>query len=700
MRPVHALPVAVIALAVALLAGAGTSTAGSVFTVDRLDDASPIPDACTAAANDCSFRGAVEAANNKSGADTIMVPPGTYTLAIANSGENLNQTGDVDILESVTIAGAGAGTTEINGDGIDRVLDIYPQIFFGYVEIRDLEITGGVVTGSAPGGGLRAGSGDVLLEDVDVRNNSSEYRGGGIFQDEYANLTLRNVNVVSNMAVHAIETTLGGGLGKADGIDSSLEITDSLFQGNTADYGGGLHIGVSSVANVLRTTLHSNVATEDCTSCRGGGGGLYLGASEVTFTDGLISGNTALAVGGGVLAGGIIHLSGTTVFDNTAARQGGGLSASSGSTVTDSLFADNTAATQGGGLRIRGVQVTDTTITGNTTAADGGGFWGFSNTITGSTITNNSADRGGGFFDIGATNSLTNTTITGNTAKTVGGGIFKGAPSAVTRAPAGLPPPGETPLSHVTLTSNSAPDGANLANESSGPITLAASIVADPVGSASCSGNIVSSGQNFDEGGSCGLADATDLAGPDALLGPLAENGGPTATHALLAGSPAIDLVTTDCPPPATDQRGNARPNGPACDAGAFEAESTATATATPGPTASPSPTASLGGDDRRTWADNNCSGSVDPVDSLVTLRADAGLSANTGECPEMGEVVDVALASPHPWGDIDCSGAMTPVDSLKILRHDAALGVTQAAGCPGMGADVVISPIFFGAIG
>ncbi len=85
MRPVHALPVAVIALAVALLAGAGTSTAGSVFTVDRLDDASPIPDACTAAANDCSFRGAVEAANNKSGADTIMVPPGTYTLAIANS---------------------------------------------------------------------------------------------------------------------------------------------------------------------------------------------------------------------------------------------------------------------------------------------------------------------------------------------------------------------------------------------------------------------------------------------------------------------------------------------------------------------------------------------------------------------------------------------------------------------------------------
>ena len=59
-----------------------------------------------------------------------------------------------------------------------------------------------------------------------------------------------------------------------------------------------------------------------------------------------------------------------------------------------------------------------------------------------------------------------------------------------------------------------------------------------------------------------------------------------------------------------------------------------------------------------------------------------------------MGEVVEVALASPHQWGDVDCSGAMNPVDSLKILRYDAGLSVTQGADCPAMGASVVISPI------
>src|SRR3970282_626777 len=68
-------------------------------------------------------------------------------------------------------------------------------------------------------------------------------------------------------------------------------------------------------------------------------------------------------------------------------------------------------------------------------------------------------------------------------------------------------------------------------------------------------------------GGSPDLALNSTPAG----LGPLANNGGPPQTHALLAGSPAIDAGSPDCPPPATDQRGVARPQGPACDIGAYE---------------------------------------------------------------------------------------------------------------------------------
>ena len=47
--------------------------------------------------------------------------------------------------------------------------------------------------------------------------------------------------------------------------------------------------------------------------------------------------------------------------------------------------------------------------------------------------------------------------------------------------------------------------------------------------------------------------------------------------------------------------------------------------------------------------------------------------------------------ASPHPWGDVDCGGEVTPVDSLKLLRFDAGLGVSQADGCPLIGASVTI---------
>jgi len=92
-------------------------------------------------------------------------------------------------------------------------------------------------------------------------------------------------------------------------------------------------------------------------------------------------------------------------------------------------------------------------------------------------------------------------------------------------------------------------------------------------------------GGNLDSDGSCNLTDPTDLPNSDPLLGPLQDNGGPTPTHALLPGSPAIDAIPhADCTydddgnpatpevPLATDQRGVARPQWIGCDIGAFEA--------------------------------------------------------------------------------------------------------------------------------
>jgi hypothetical protein len=86
-----------------------------------------------------------------------------------------------------------------------------------------------------------------------------------------------------------------------------------------------------------------------------------------------------------------------------------------------------------------------------------------------------------------------------------------------------------------------------------------------------CNGSIVSLGHNLTDDASCGPLLASDLLVADAMLGPLQDNGGPTETHDLVIGSPAIDAGSVDCPPPDTDQRGVARPQGADCDIGAVE---------------------------------------------------------------------------------------------------------------------------------
>ena len=121
-------------------------------------------------------------------------------------------------------------------------------------------------------------------------------------------------------------------------------------------------------------------------------------------------------------------------------------------------------------------------------------------------------------------------------------------------------------------------------------------------------------------------------------------------------------------------------------------ATASASATATP-PSPTPTPTGTPPAGQSVLWGDGNCSGlAPDPIDSLLTLRFDAGLSTKTGDCPDFGQVVEVAFASPHPWGDVDCGGDITPVDSLKLLRFDAGLSVSQADNCPLIGAQVILT--------
>ena len=123
------------------------------------------------------------------------------------------------------------------------------------------------------------------------------------------------------------------------------------------------------------------------------------------------------------------------------------------------------------------------------------------------------------------------------------------------------------------------------------------------------------------------------------------------------------------------------------------------TPTPTPSPTPPvlpPTPNPTAAGVSQK-WADLNCNGSVGPVDALLALRFDAGLSTSQSPgCPPIGAVTQVTGArvaggSELVWGDVDCSGEVNPVDALKLLRYDAGLTVNQPAGCPQIGSSVLV---------
>ena len=87
---------------------------------------------------------------------------------------------------------------------------------------------------------------------------------------------------------------------------------------------------------------------------------------------------------------------------------------------------------------------------------------------------------------------------------------------------------------------------------------------------------LTSSGHNIESpGNTCGFDQGTDQVVPDPMLGPLQDNGGPTWTHALLPGSPAINQIPKAACEVETDQRGEPRPEtgGTMCDVGAFEVQ-------------------------------------------------------------------------------------------------------------------------------
>ncbi len=249
-----------------------------------------------------------------------------------------------------------------------------------------------------------------------------------------------------------------------------------------------------------------------------------------------ISGMTISA--GHVTGEGIFFLHGGAVLNQSGSVLSLVAVAVSGTTLekTDA----SSGAVRGAGIANNGtLSIADSSVSGNTEAS----------------TESESANQGAGLFNSGGTVSIVNSTFSGNSQIATYGATSSG--SAITNLGS------EMTLLNVTVAGNSG--SAAIANSSS--LTTRNSIFSNAAGG-NCAGTLTSQGTNLESADQCGLHAAGDQVGKEPLLGALADNGGQTDTLALLPGSPAIDSGAT-CPP--VDQRGVARPQGAACDIGAFE---------------------------------------------------------------------------------------------------------------------------------
>jgi hypothetical protein len=454
-----------------------------------------------------SLRQILAAANSMTKDTTILLPAGTYFLSgLGMEDENRSGDLDIDTGHHITIKGEGAEQTVIDGSHLDRVL----HIINGTVSISGVTVQNGktrpgfcgsINEGNGEDGGGIYNSGILDLTLCRIQNNStgpgdvyppgggaSESphggRGGGIFNE--GTLTLRNCIISNNQT--------GGGYSGGDG--------------------GGI-ANIAGKANLINCSIRDNGAGKDSGGQGGNGGGIY-NTGDLTISATTIATNTAyhrnipenihpfgirVTGGGGIFNEGRLTLYASTLSHNATGNASGGLSGCGD-------------AGHGGGIYNRDTAILENcTISSNktgnggycysedppgTNGGNGGGIYSEGTlTITSSTICNNTTGSGGWLLHDCCTRSG------------FGGGIF---------IKAGIPT-----VKNTLIADNDVPP------DSQGP---------------DCYGTFNSHGYNLVENTDhCHIQGLVtgNITGQDPLLDILADNGGPTQTHALLSSSPALD---------------------------------------------------------------------------------------------------------------------------------------------------------------
>lgn len=547
---------------------AGVSAWAATITVDTLFDELD---------GACSLRAAIESANLDFSPEGSSCESGDGRDVIVFSVSGVLALNErlPDILGDMEIVGPGAGALVIDAGGAGPVLTVAG----GGVSVSGLGLTSG---SSIFGGGLWVTEGgEAAVADLDVFSNTATRGGGGVAVQ--GALVMRDSVIRDNVVTVDGDGLGGGGVYLSAG--GVLALSATVITDNASDgRGGGLFLSASTEPEALgRLDIRGNTAQA--------GGGIYAAAAafldDSLLTDNSANGGQAFAaVGGGIHAVGDVLVSGVTVIGNRAASGsefgaggilsvGGDVSVSGGALVGNRVEAgssgDAGGGILGGAVTLRGTTLADNDVRNGQGKAGSavlarGGVSIFASTISDNVHAGDAGSPGGAVLITGpGTSTLINSTLSGNRGRS-GAAIHLVAPGATLSVLNG------------TITGNHGDSGEQAGIRAAGAVTLGNTIVFsnDVDCIAGASGSFISSGHNLDGDGSCGLAAGSDQPRSDPFLGPLADNGGPTLTHALLASSPAIDAGDDDlCPD--QDQRGAARPDdgdmdgSAVCDIGAVE---------------------------------------------------------------------------------------------------------------------------------
>jgi CSLREA domain-containing protein len=509
--------------------------------------------------------GALEFRSSSSAAPTLVVTSTTVAGGISSYD------GAVQLTDTSVVGSAGTGVyvsganLDIVGGAICDNEGLGVDVDGGDVSVSDANISG---NGSV---GLSVRHGSLLVESSTISANRSTSSGGGIYcrGDAVDTLTINNSTISGN------ESSEGGGIYTLN----DLTITDSVVSGNRSTSGGG---GISTNSDLL--IIRSEISNNQATGASSYGGGISSSGSLLEIRDSDVSNNVATGPGGGIYTGATVQVEGSNFAGNIAGTHGGAINKGSSrpfTMLTSTVTGNRATGGVGGGMTLSGsvVVIRDSSVTYNVAALSGGGIAGGDLEIVRSNIANNSSGRNGGggiaggngavsIFDSSVTNNsatgvdahgggvssrtvnVTQSTISNNRTNGSsghGGGIY---------AQFGLTLDQSTVANNMAIEPGSDGGGVYLG----GLLSLTATVIADntsgginqdvrPAGPITAQTSLVGDTAGWTTQ-QLGWFDAGigNLRNQDALLGPLAYNGGPVfedgtrmLTHALLNGSPAID---------------------------------------------------------------------------------------------------------------------------------------------------------------